>query len=341
MRITVLTVPHCPNAPLAWERIAAALDGRPAQVELVEVRDEAEAARWGMTGSPTVLIDGADPFAVEGAAPSVSCRLYRGADGHTDGAPSAADLRRVLAGGDVDVSAATGEACCDADVLDPIGRGGRGGRGRRAPAEGGLRAVQQAVLRHFAATGRAPEPAELEAAAATTGRTAREVLAELDREDFLALDQDGRIRAAYPFSAIPTPHRVRITGGAKVWSMCAIDALGISAMLATDAVITSVDPVTGETVTVTSTGGSTVWEPAAAVVFVGRRPCAGPAASVCCDVLNFFNDAHSARRWAGANPDVIGDVVGQDQALALGVGIFGPLLEDDAGPGGISTGRRG
>jgi hypothetical protein len=159
--------------------------------------------------------------------------------------------------------------------------------------------VQQAVLRYFAATGRAPEPAELEAAAATAGRTAREVLAELDREDFLALDQDGRIRAAYPFSTIPTPHRVRITGGAEVWSMCAIDALGIAAMLATDAVITSVDPVTGETVTVTSTGGSAVWEPAAAVVFVGRRPCAGPAASVCCDVLNFFSDAHSARRGQG------------------------------------------
>ncbi|MGW1711042.1 hypothetical protein ACWCP8_37700 [Streptomyces sp. NPDC002206] len=44
-RITVLTVPDCPNAPVARERINATLDGREAEVELVEVRDEAEAAR--------------------------------------------------------------------------------------------------------------------------------------------------------------------------------------------------------------------------------------------------------------------------------------------------------
>ncbi|MCX5613578.1 MULTISPECIES: hypothetical protein [unclassified Streptomyces] len=101
MRITVLTVPDCPNAPVARERIAAALDGRAAKVELVEVRTEAEAARWGMTGSPTVLLDGADPFALAGAAPSVSCRLYRDADGRTDGAPSVEALRRAVAGGSV------------------------------------------------------------------------------------------------------------------------------------------------------------------------------------------------------------------------------------------------
>lgn len=97
MRITVLAVPGCPNAPGAQERIAAALDGRAAEVELVEVREEADAVRWGMTGSPTVLIDGADPFAVAGAAPSVSCRLYRGADGHTEGAPSVQALRQAIA----------------------------------------------------------------------------------------------------------------------------------------------------------------------------------------------------------------------------------------------------
>ncbi len=50
MRITVLAVPDCPNAPVAIERITAALAGRPASVELVEVAGETEAARLGMTG---------------------------------------------------------------------------------------------------------------------------------------------------------------------------------------------------------------------------------------------------------------------------------------------------
>jgi hypothetical protein len=101
MRITVLTVPDCPNTPLAAERIAGALDGRAVPVEVVEVRDEARAAEVGMTGSPTILVDGVDPFAVPGAEPSLSCRLYRRADGTVvGGAPSEADLRDALAAED-------------------------------------------------------------------------------------------------------------------------------------------------------------------------------------------------------------------------------------------------
>ncbi|MDQ2708614.1 MAG: alkylmercury lyase, partial [Actinomycetota bacterium] len=74
MRITVLAVPGCPNAPVVRDRIHAALAGRVVPVDVVEVRDAGQAARWGMTGSPTVLFDGADPFGEPAAAPSVSCR---------------------------------------------------------------------------------------------------------------------------------------------------------------------------------------------------------------------------------------------------------------------------
>ncbi len=96
MRITVLTVPNCPNGPVIEERIAAALSGREAEVERVEVREETDAARWGMTGSPTVLLNGVDPFAQAGATPGVSCRIYRDADGQADGAPSVDALRKAL-----------------------------------------------------------------------------------------------------------------------------------------------------------------------------------------------------------------------------------------------------
>ncbi|MDT9691269.1 hypothetical protein Q5762_23555 [Streptomyces sp. P9(2023)] len=56
MRIRVLTVAECPNARPALDRVIAALDGREAEVELVEVADEAEAEVLGVCGSPTVLI---------------------------------------------------------------------------------------------------------------------------------------------------------------------------------------------------------------------------------------------------------------------------------------------
>ncbi|MFD4210880.1 organomercurial lyase, partial [Micromonospora tulbaghiae] len=243
MRITVLTVPDCPNAPVVRERITAALGGRDARVELIEVREEAEAARWQMTGSPTVLVDGVDPFAVAGAPASVSCRLYRDEEGRPGGAPSVEALRQAFAGTGVSASAPV-EECCrdDRDVLDPIGRAGRG---RSAPDERGLRAVHQAVLRHFAATGHAPEPADLAAAAASAGRTAADVLAELACEDFLTLDAAGRISAAYPFCAVPTPHRLRLASGVEAWAMCAIDALGVAAMLHQDVTVSSCDPVDG------------------------------------------------------------------------------------------------
>ncbi|MFF9141000.1 alkylmercury lyase family protein [Streptomyces albogriseolus] len=326
MRITVLTVPDCPNAPLVRERIAAALAGRQAEVELIEVRQEAEAARWQMTGSPTVLVDGVDPFAVAGAPASVSCRLYRDKEGRSGGAPSIAALRKAFAG--TTVSSAPVEECCgdDREVLDPIGRAGRG---RRAPDERGLRAVHQAVLRHFAATGHAPEPADLTAAATAAGRTAVDVLAELDREDFLTLDAGRRIRAAYPFSAVPTPHRLRLADGVEAWAMCAIDALGVAAMLHQDVAITSCDPVDGRPITVTLTGGTARWQPAEAVVFVGRRAKAGPAATVCCDALNFFADPSTAEAWARRHPEVDGRITSQAEAVRIAEQTFGPLLDRD------------
>ncbi|MBT2511277.1 alkylmercury lyase family protein [Streptomyces sp. ISL-98] len=318
MHITVLTVPDCPNAPLAHERITAALDGRSAQVELIEVSNEARAAERGMTGSPTVLIDGIDPFAAPGGATSVSCRLYRGPDGRTDGAPSVADLHRAL-----DLAEVTRDCECP-----PMDAAGRAGRGRLAPREGGLRAVQQAVLRHFARTGRAPEAADLEEAASAHGRRAAEVLNELAAEDFLALDSGGQIRAAYPFSGVPTAHRVRFPDGVQAWSMCAIDALGVSAMLDTDAVITSSDPVTGEAITVVSANGNMTWEPATAVVYVGQGSCTGSAAEVACGALNFFTSRATARTWSTQHPDFSGGVVEQTRAEALGQAVFATLLTE-------------
>ncbi|WP_212592160.1 MULTISPECIES: alkylmercury lyase family protein [unclassified Pseudonocardia] len=185
--------------------------------------------------------------------------------------------------------------------------------------------MHQAVLRHFAATGIAPARRVLAPVAARSGRTAGQVLAELAAEDFLTLDEAGGIRAAYPFSAVPTGHRVRIDR-VQVWAMCAIDALGIPAMLDTDVVISSSDPVTAELVTVTSRGKAMVWQPHSAVVFVGQRPGGGPAATACCEAVNFFTSDTTARTWISGHPGVPGRIVGQAEAEHLGAHTFGPLL---------------
>jgi hypothetical protein len=60
------------------------------------VQDEAEASRLGMHGSPTLLINGVDPFAAPGTPASLSCRVDRDETGQSQGAPSLAALRMAL-----------------------------------------------------------------------------------------------------------------------------------------------------------------------------------------------------------------------------------------------------
>jgi predicted DsbA family dithiol-disulfide isomerase len=97
MELTLLTVPACPSAAQFEERLAAALAAHPdVVVQRREIADEREAAEAGMHGSPTLLIDGVDPFPAPGQLSSLSCRLYRDPAGHADGAPPLDALRQVL-----------------------------------------------------------------------------------------------------------------------------------------------------------------------------------------------------------------------------------------------------
>lgn len=72
MRIEVLTVPGCPNGPVLTQRLTTVLGDDP-EVPVVRrsVTDPEEAARRGMHGSPTLLIDGRDRFADPDTPPSL------------------------------------------------------------------------------------------------------------------------------------------------------------------------------------------------------------------------------------------------------------------------------
>jgi Alkylmercury lyase len=110
--------------------------------------------------------------------------------------------------------------------------------------------------------------------------------------------------------------------------MCAIDALGISAMTGRPVLIESADPSTGEPVAVHVDQASSPWDPGTAVVYVGRTGggSAGPSASVCCGHINFFATRATASAWAASHPEITGGIVGQDRALQAGIGILGQLL---------------
>ena len=96
MRLTLLHIQDCPNVATLWDRLAQLVVGEDAELTMRLVESEDQAAALGMSGSPTLLIDGRDPFAEPGRSASLSCRLYRDETGHLVGAPSVTQLRGAL-----------------------------------------------------------------------------------------------------------------------------------------------------------------------------------------------------------------------------------------------------
>jgi Alkylmercury lyase len=190
------------------------------------------------------------------------------------------------------------------------------------------RRVHQAVFAAFISTGQPPPPAELERLIRSGGGDPHRVRAELTDADLLAFTPGGEIRAAYPFSPAPTPIRVRWDGGPQVYAMCAIDALGMSAMLGRPVAITAAEPGTGRPITVTVDGARARWAPRTAVVFSGDAgDPACPSVDRCCGYISFFTTGRAARAWARRHPEITGTVLRQAGALRIGIDTFSALLQ--------------
>ncbi|MER7070625.1 MULTISPECIES: hypothetical protein [Intrasporangiaceae] len=97
MDIELLVIPDCPHAAAAAELITAALADTRVKATItrtiIDSQDEAE--ERGFTGSPTILLNGVDPFAPPDAPVALSCRLYSTPDG-LRGVPALRDLRQAL-----------------------------------------------------------------------------------------------------------------------------------------------------------------------------------------------------------------------------------------------------
>lgn len=95
MDVTLLYFDDCPN----WRTTDRILTDLSAELgfevtrRLVTTPEEAE--ELGFRGSPTVLIDGEDPFADPESPTGLSCRIYHTPDG-IGGSPTRAMLRDAL-----------------------------------------------------------------------------------------------------------------------------------------------------------------------------------------------------------------------------------------------------
>lgn len=97
MNVELLYFDGCPNWHDAQSNLRAAAEraGIDVQVTLTEITTQEEAERQRFRGSPTILINGADPFADEDAEVGLSCRIYTGT-GEMRGSPSTDDLIAAL-----------------------------------------------------------------------------------------------------------------------------------------------------------------------------------------------------------------------------------------------------
>ncbi len=199
------------------------------------------------------------------------------------------------------------------------------GRQARLPAP--LRDLHRAVLRRFLETGAAPTARWVRQTALDTGLDASAV-DELQAADAIHVS-NGIVTVAYPFSGIPSPHRVRLDGLPPVYAMCAIDALGLPAMTGRDGQITSADPRDGTPVVVTARNGTWTWNPASAVVVAGRATGCGTECGsyeAMCPNTVFHASRGSAQAYLAGRGDLDADILAQDTAIEAGRLNFGALL---------------
>ena len=101
MNITLQYIDGCPN----WETTADHLRSLiaehhiPAIVRHQLIETAESAVEHGFRGSPTVLVDGIDPFANPAAPVGLSCRIYVTPDGLA-GSPTTDQLLNALRGAD-------------------------------------------------------------------------------------------------------------------------------------------------------------------------------------------------------------------------------------------------
>jgi hypothetical protein len=94
MQITIQYFEGDPNWPTARDRVRDVLDGRGLEhieIEMQRIETSAEAHEFRFRGSPTILVDGADPFDSEESGYGLMSRVYRTEDG-IDGSPSKRQL---------------------------------------------------------------------------------------------------------------------------------------------------------------------------------------------------------------------------------------------------------
>jgi hypothetical protein len=164
--------------------------------------------------------------------------------------------------------------------------------GARDSAEGALLAEAFQLL---LAEGHPVTVERLAAALGGDAGTVEQVLGRLEQAGRTRRNSAGAVTGSLGLSAEPTAHEL-IIDGARRWTWCAYDAVGILAALGASGQVRSRSPHTGTPIELAFDQG----RPAAdsrVVVFLARGPCVSVVEDWC-PLVNFFEDHDTAAAWA-------------------------------------------
>ncbi|MGH7461678.1 MAG: organomercurial lyase [Longimicrobiales bacterium] len=186
-----------------------------------------------------------------------------------------------------------------------------------------------AILRYFANRGRGPSMEDVARASSQPLDAVRQALGTLRVRDLVVLEESGAsILAAYPFAAYATGHRVTLHGR-TVDSLCAIDALGTGAMCGTDTAVSSACAHCGKRIQIATSSSGTALaavEPRTAIVWYTLAFEGCVAQSRCPTTVFFCHDDHLTEWRANQGAHIAGDRLAVEEALEIGIALFGPLL---------------
>lgn len=98
-RIVLQYFSGCPNWQTTKQHLETLIsEGLAATLEYERIDSHAQVVEKGFAGSPTVLVDGIDPFADRASTVGLTCRIYQTENGPA-GTPTLKQLRTALFGG--------------------------------------------------------------------------------------------------------------------------------------------------------------------------------------------------------------------------------------------------
>ncbi len=254
--------------------------------------------------------------------------MFKDESGRLGNVPSVDTLRKAMKEPDccAGATAAFGKITVKS-LMDQIGATVRGrlAEANLSPSENETRKF---ILKEFARAGKPPAGKTIaEAMKLPSIEAVHRFIERLHKADILTME-GGEIVSAYPFSAKQTRHKVVLSDGHEIYSLCATDALGIHFMLGENIVVRSRCPeCEGEVKIEVKDGKIDSCVPEGVVEFVSNGDHCGCTAKTFCPFMNFFCSEDHVKKWREKNPaSAAGEMYQLQQVLEHGKYIFGDFL---------------